>query len=174
MIYTQQERQFLNICCRGTISDLYWILINYTPSYDILHRGVEQAILGQKPNTLNVLVENFDIDPHYNDNYLFLLCLSMLINLNENNSKKSKSLGNKLLKSKKLDKQKLKKYIFEFVNSRGEISNHFFFKLYKHPFSKYLPKTLTDIDSYPNKERLHSTFIEYFKKENLIQSIVDF
>ena len=112
MIYTQQERQFLNICCRGTISDLYWILINYTPSYDILHRGVEQAILGQKPNTLNVLVENFDIDPHYNDNYLFLLCLSMLINLNENDSKKSKSLGNKLLKSKKLDKQKLKKYIF--------------------------------------------------------------
>ena len=101
MIYTQQERQFLNICCRGTISDLYWILINYTPSYDILHRGVEQAILGQKPNTLNVLVENFDIDPHYNDNYLFLLCLSMLINLNENDSKKSKSLGNKLLKSKK-------------------------------------------------------------------------
>ena len=88
MTYTQQERQFLNICCRGTISDLYWILINYTPSYDILHRGVEQAILGQKPNTLNVLVENFDIDPHYNDNYFFLLCLSMLINLNKNDSKK--------------------------------------------------------------------------------------
>lgn len=176
MAYSKQEQLFFNFCCRGNITDLCFILMQFSPSYDVLHKGIEQAILGQKPNTLNFLIEEFEqyIDPHYNDNYYFLLCLSMLINSNINDDKKSKTLGNKLLKPKKFDKNKLKKFIYEYVDSKGEIANYFFAKLYRHPFGKILPKELTLVENYSKNESYYSKFIEYFKKENIIKVVVDF
>lgn len=174
MEYTRKDRHFLYFCQKGNVSELCYLLINYTPSCDVLHKGVEYSILCKKPNTLNFLIEQFEVDPHHNNNYFFLLCLCMIKSLDESDNKKSKTLGNKLLKSKLFDKEEFKKYVFKFVQEKEISQNHFYMKLYNHPFSKFLPKHLVDFDNYFPDNSFYSEFTDYFKKEKILDILVDF
>ena len=144
ILQTKLREHFLYYCQEGKIGDMCVCLISYNPDFDTLHEGLYKAINMQHGNTVNFLIQQFYIDPHWNNNKYFYEVLRV------RNSSRSKNLILKLMKAKKFDKTKINSILLDFLQNDRYIDDTHLFKWEKFPFFKYFPEEIKN--SIKNKQ----------------------